>query len=136
VNDDEAREMLEGGPGRPVGHVADVPEGQGPYAFGGPWSGIAKLVEELGELQTILGKLLGVGGSTAHWQGDLRPRLIEEMADVQAAIIHVEDHVLTADERHAMSNRRLHKGLLFSSWHAQGKRNRDAADIVWGGGDP
>lgn len=134
MNDDEAREMLEGGPGRPAGHVADIPEGMGPFSFGSPWSGLAKLAEELGELQTVIGKLMATGGHPAHWQGDLIPRLEEEMGDVRAALLHtVKNTRLDGDRVLARTKVKMD---LFEKWHHEGKRNRDAADLVWGGGDP
>ena len=56
------------------------------------WPGLAKLVEEMGELQELLGKVMASAGpagtaSATYWDGtNLRPRLIEEMGDVRAAI--------------------------------------------------
>lgn len=117
MNDDEAREMLEGGPGRPDGHVQDVVEGRGPFAFGAPeWSGVAKLVEELGELQAVLGKLIGTAGDRQHWQGDLVPQLEEEMGDVGAHSAYLR--------RGRIETRWDLKEQLFSKWHDEGMASR------------
>jgi hypothetical protein len=116
MNDDEARELLEGGPGRPERWVQDVAEGRGPFAFGAPeWSGIAKLAEELGELQAVLGKLIGTGGDRQHWQGDLVPQLEEEMGDVGAALEHVLNRCPHIDKNHVEARWDL-KGELFNKW--------------------
>lgn len=124
MNDDEAREMLEGGPGRPDGHVQDVVEGRGPFAFGAPeWSGVAKLVEELGELQAVLGKLIGTAGDRQHWQGDLVPQLEEEMGDVGAALEHVIAHSAYL-RRGRIETRWDLKEQLFSKWHDEGMASR------------
>lgn len=60
----------------------------GPYSIGSDvWPGTSRLVEECGELLQVLGKLIGAGGETEHWDGtDLRERVIDELADVQAAL--------------------------------------------------
>lgn len=52
------------------------------------WPGLSKLVEELGELSQVSGKLIGTGGIVEHWDGsNLRVRFEEEMADVIAAVL-------------------------------------------------
>lgn len=130
MDNDEVREMLEGGPGRPAGHVADVPEGVGNFSFGSQWSGLAKLAEELGELQTVIGKLLAFGGyTTQHWQGDLLPMLEDEMGDVWAAIDHVTHHT-RADRTRVLLRRDL-KVELFEKWHVDGKNYRDSQESPW-----
>ena len=60
----------------------------GPYSIGSTrWAGLSKLVEEMGELGQVIGKLVGTGGEAHHWDGsDLRERLHEEIGDVMAAI--------------------------------------------------
>lgn len=121
MNDDEAREMLEGGSGRPAGHVQDVSEGRGPFAFGAPdWSGVAKLNEELGELVALVGKLMATGGDPQHWQGDLRPKLLEEMADVSASIEHVLTFAFESGSRMTYQVRIGTKLRLFARWHQDG----------------
>lgn len=53
------------------------------------WPGLAKLMEEMGELQQVLGKVMACTGPNAiYWDGtSLVPRIQEEMADVRASII-------------------------------------------------
>jgi NTP pyrophosphatase (non-canonical NTP hydrolase) len=124
VNDDEARAMLEGGPA-PRGHVQDIYEGSGPFAFGAPeWSGLAKLSEELGELQTVIGKLMATGGSREHWQGDLVPRLEEELADVVGAASHVMAYCPHLGVQRIEARTDVKIGL-FEKWHDEGKDNRE-----------
>lgn len=90
----------------------------GPFQFGGDtWPGTAKLLEEMGELQQVLGKLIMIGGLTRHWDGDLRPRLVEELADVQAALEFFVVHNLTTEERIQTGARVDEKLDLFQSWH-------------------
>lgn len=82
------------------------------------WSGVSKLIEEMGELHQVLGKLMGVRGSTVHWSGDLRQMLIEEMADVTAALMFVQMQNMTEDELLLISDRIARKLNLFKQWHA------------------
>ena len=47
-------------------------------------AGVAKLIEECGELQQVLGKRLAMWDQPEHWDGtNLNDRLIEEMGDVE-----------------------------------------------------
>lgn len=59
-----------------------------PYGIGSTrWPGASRVIEESGELVQVLGKLIGAGGATEHWDGtDLRQRLVEEIGDVRAAL--------------------------------------------------
>jgi hypothetical protein len=51
------------------------------------WPGMAKVIEEMGELQQVFAKIMSCKGETTYWdETDLVPRLIEELADVQAAL--------------------------------------------------
>lgn len=90
----------------------------GDYSIGSRvWPGTSKLLEEMGELQQVLGKLLGAG-QTKHWDGsDLRQRLIEEIADVQAALSFFVNHNLNAVEASEISGRELLKVAQFEKWH-------------------
>lgn len=97
------------------------------------WPGIAKMVEECGELQEVLplvilakslgtitqtqGKLLMIQGGTDHWSGDLRKAMIEEMADVQAAMRFVAEHNLGKRERKSLATRVEKKLQRFEKWH-------------------
>jgi NTP pyrophosphatase (non-canonical NTP hydrolase) len=79
-------------PGEPSG-AGGVSNGSG-FAIGSEtWPGISKLVEELGEVAQVAGKLIATGGEVRHWDGtDLRTRLEDELADLEAAIKFVMQH--------------------------------------------
>jgi NTP pyrophosphatase (non-canonical NTP hydrolase) len=92
---------------------------EGPYGIGSDcWPGTSKLIEECGELQQVLGKLIALGGATAHWDGsDLRERLIEEIGDVSAALnFFVTTNNLPMDR---VVHRRATKSALFAYWHGE-----------------
>jgi NTP pyrophosphatase (non-canonical NTP hydrolase) len=80
------------------------------------WPGISKLVEELGEVAQVAGKLIATGGQPEHWDGtDLRTRLEDELADLEAAIAFViRENGLDAGR---ITDRRQAKLRLFSEWH-------------------
>lgn len=85
------------------------------------WPGMSKLIEEMGELGQVLGKLMGTGGEAKHWDGsNLRERVIEELADVYAAIRFFVANNLTEEEGAALSKRVVEKRRLFEEWHAGG----------------
>jgi hypothetical protein len=104
----------------------------GPYSIGSDhWPGVSKVLEECGELGQVLGKLLALNGATAHWDGsDLRLRLVEEVADVYAAL----DFLCEANglDRLFIDGRVQAKRALFRRWHqeqgatAKGRRSDDA----------
>lgn len=79
------------------------------------WPGISKLVEEMGELNQIIGKLMGTRGEFNHWSGDLEPMLYDEMGDVLAAIQFVTRHCLLDAER--IAKRAAKKLDIFEKWH-------------------
>lgn len=90
----------------------------GPYSIGSDhWPGLSKLVEEMGELQQVLGKLIATNGDTTHWDGtDLRERLVDEMGDVLAAVaFFAEFNGLPEDDIAARANQKVD---LFEAWHA------------------
>lgn len=95
---------------------------EGPYSIGSShWSGLSKLVEELGELQQVLGKLLGTGGETHHWDGsDLGDRLVDEIGDASAAIEFFTEKNMTPDQRRRITDRMMQKLELFDGWHDAG----------------
>jgi hypothetical protein len=83
------------------------------------WPGAAKLLEEMGELTQALGKLIATAGRTDHWDGsDLRVRLIEEMADVRAALAFFQGKNFTAADDDRIANRYAEKSRLFHEWDA------------------
>lgn len=105
--------------GVPLDLAAPVPrpqKGSGDFSIGSKlWPGTAKLQEEMGELNQVLGKLIASHGETKHWSGDLKEKLIEEISDVAAAIqffieMNMRDCVGPIGERHEM------KTALFHQW--------------------
>lgn len=95
--------------------------GQGPYGIGsGHWPGTSRLIEECGELVQVLGKLIGAGGATDHWDGtDLGERLVAELGDVRAAI----DFFVAANGVPAASvaERAEWKLARYERWHREGR---------------
>lgn len=90
------------------------PESQ--FAIGDQsWPGISKLVEEMGELNQVIGKLMGTHGEFNHWSGDLEPMLYDEMGDVLAAIQFVTSHCLLDADR--IAKRAAKKLDIFEKWH-------------------
>lgn len=86
-----------------------------PFGIGAvTWPGIAKLMEEAGEVVQVCAKLLATGGRTDHWSGDdLRVRLVEEMGDLGAALDYVHAHNLLP----GVTERRDAKFRQFQQWH-------------------
>lgn len=88
------------------------------YAFGDEiWPGLAKLNEECGELIQVVGKMMMVHGGRAHWSGDLRAMLRDEMADVLAAIGFVMKYGFTEEEERSVQDRADQKWIKFEAWH-------------------
>jgi NTP pyrophosphatase (non-canonical NTP hydrolase) len=100
----------------------EKPTGSGDYSIGSPvWPGMSKVIEEMGELAQVLGKLMGTGGEAKHWDGsNLRERLIEELADLHAAIQFFANQNLTIEEQNALAKRAGEKWRRFDEWHAGG----------------
>lgn len=89
------------------------------YAIGSEvWPGLAKLAEECGELQQVIGKLMAYPkGDHPDGGGPLAPRLEAEIADVLAACEFV---MLVGDVDWSMvNNRRGVKLMCFSRWHRE-----------------
>lgn len=93
--------------------------------------GIVKTIEEAGELSEVLGLLqMSIGrmvqtGSKklAYWdephpdgRGDLRTRLMDEMADLMAALTFTAD-ALELDVEY-LDDRSIAKAEVFHAWHA------------------
>lgn len=87
------------------------------FAIGGAlWPGTSKVIEECGEVCQVLGKLIGTGVATAHWDGtDLRERITEEVADLLAAL----NFFATWNDLdwQAINTRLNFKRSLFVEWH-------------------
>lgn len=80
-------------------------------------NGLAKLAEELGELQQVVGKLLAYPNGT-HPDGGppLLERLEDEAADVTAALAFVsQTHGMNTDR---VKRRAAVKLVRFQRWHA------------------
>lgn len=94
--------------------------GDGSFSIGSEvWPGLSKLIEECGELLQVAGKLMATHGSPEHWDGDLIPRLVEEIGDVQGAIgffIFVNPEI----DRGQVMERAIAKHRLFEKWHEEG----------------
>lgn len=92
----------------------------GPYSIGSDWwPGLSKLIEELGELGQVLGKLIATNGDVEHWDGHERldGRLADEMGDVYAALQFVLDHC-PVDSYRVVERCRI-KGRRFDQWHRE-----------------
>ncbi len=90
--------------------------------------GLAKLVEECGELIQVAGKRLAYFHTDQHPDGGppLSERLENEIADVIAACLFVIDvQELDLDR---ITKRQCAKMALFHEWHIDTENNRDAID--------
>jgi hypothetical protein len=91
-----------------------------PYGIGSDtWPGLAKLMEEMGELQQLLGKVMACSGPNAiYWDGSsLLPKIIEEMGDVRASMIFfAEVNLIPKSSIHERADMKLEK---FRYWHQQ-----------------
>jgi NTP pyrophosphatase (non-canonical NTP hydrolase) len=81
------------------------------------WPGVSKLVEEIGELGQVLGKLMGSRGNIHHWSGNLRDKLHEEIGDVLGAIRFVIIH--GALDPDVIEFRARKKYEQFEKWHRE-----------------
>jgi len=91
-----------------------------PFAIGSAlWAGMSKLLEEMGEVQQVLGKIIATGGKPVHWDGtNLNGRLESELGDLLAAIgffLHANPHL----DEDRIEERRLLKTALFKKWHQE-----------------
>lgn len=81
------------------------------------WPGVSKLVEEIGELGQVLGKLMGSRGETQHWSGNLWDMLHDEIGDVVAAVEFVITYCQL--DRKRIYERATKKLELFEKWHRE-----------------
>lgn len=91
-------------------------------------NGLAKLIEECGELIQVAGKRLAYYRTDEHPDGGLplTVRLEDEIADVMAACqLVIDAHVL---DRPRIENRVRAKRNLFAQWHAADDNATDAID--------
>lgn len=82
------------------------------------WPGLAKVIEECGEVQQVAGKLIGNDGESNHWDGtDLRKRMEDELSDLIAAATWMAAY---NELDHARMETRMDRKLaLFDEWHAE-----------------
>jgi NTP pyrophosphatase (non-canonical NTP hydrolase) len=88
------------------------------FGIGSPvWPGLAKLIEECGEVIQIAGKIMAYPLSLEHPDGtqDIPYRLAEELADLQAIIAFVI--AKNGMPMGAMMNRVRYKTERFDYWH-------------------
>lgn len=97
--------------------------GSGDFSIGSRfWTGTSKLLEEMGEVGQVLGKLIGSHGVVEHYDGsNLRQRLVEEFGDLLAAIHFFRFKNLTEAENVAIAERLNAKLDLYNKWHSEGK---------------
>lgn len=91
-------------------------------------AGVAKLIEECGELQQILGKKLAYWYTNEHPDGKnatISDRMAEEMGDVMAAITFVAEQFKIGP---IVASRAESKYRLFQTWEAQIDNNDMAID--------
>lgn len=90
--------------------------------------GLAKLAEEMGELQQVVGKKLAYYATDEHPDGGppLSERLHDEIADVMAACMFVaQTHGLNVD---SIAERSMRKLKLFEEWHKDENNNDQGVD--------
>lgn len=91
--------------------------GAGPFQLGSRvWPGLAKVIEETGEVMQAGGKLLATGGGESHWDGyNLREWLSDEVADAIAALTwFARANGLTNAEFNARIERKM---AQYEEWH-------------------
>lgn len=90
----------------------------GAYSIGSNnWNGMSKLIEEMGELQQVLGKLIGSDGRVDHWSGDLNEKLVEECGDVLAALNFFVSKNLSEENQQRALEQAERKFDLFEEWN-------------------
>jgi NTP pyrophosphatase (non-canonical NTP hydrolase) len=83
--------------------------------------GLAKLIEEAGEVVQVAGKVLAYGLGP-HPDGTiLKTRIEDEIADVEAALMFVSRSLDLDEDR--ITERRLRKLNLFLEWDADQNNN-------------
>lgn len=90
----------------------------GSFGFGtDAWPGAAKLLEEMGEVIQVLGKLIVNSGSTNYWNDrDLHQLLIEELGDLSATIIFFCEQNLSVGDRNRVAERAQNKLNKYATW--------------------
>jgi NTP pyrophosphatase (non-canonical NTP hydrolase) len=93
-------------------------------------NGLAKLIEECGELTQVAGKKIAYYNTDFHpdGAGSLAQRLQDEIADVLAAAQFVAQNF--GLDAAAIEVRRARKLALFASWHADPKNLPDSDGLI------
>jgi hypothetical protein len=86
------------------------------------WPGLAKLVEECGKVMQVAGKLMMVHGNNQHWDGDIRARMLEELADLRAASVFLLAHNFSEWEQQEFMQRVGQKLTKFDEWSKEGQQ--------------
>lgn len=99
----------------------DVPS----YSFGSElMPGLSKMIEEMGELSQIIGKIQAVGHMGEHYNvRNLEKELVREMGDVRAAIAAFTE--INGLSKEDVMQRESDKFLLFKRWHANVSAGRE-----------
>lgn len=94
------------------------------------WPGLAKVIEEVGELGQVFGKIMSNGGHRMDpWVGnDLGAKLDEEAADLLAALTFMVAHCPHIDGD-IVANRMARKYKLFEIW-ASGRTDARYDEII------
>jgi NTP pyrophosphatase (non-canonical NTP hydrolase) len=92
------------------------------FKFGAKvWPGIAKLVEELGEVIQVCGKLMMLSDimlqTGEHWSGNLKTMIEDELGDALAAINFVRSYCELDNAR--IVARYEEKIIKFKQWHRE-----------------
>ena len=94
------------------------------------WPGIAKVVEESGEVLQAIGKLMMVHGNhEAHWDGNLIDKIEEEVPDLDAALTVFKTLNYDKLDHNKMDRRALEKIDKFHDWQDEGVAAREAAAL-------
>ena len=103
------------------------------FGFGAAvWPGIAKLVEECGELLQVCGKLMMTDGEKIeHWDGtNLRECITKEISDLHAALWFVVEHNFTPDEFLMFTQRSMQKRALYEQWHMEELAKQPVSNVA------
>lgn len=92
-----------------------------PFTFGADeWPGLAKLAEECGELQQVIGKLMAFPEGEHPDGAALAGRLADELADVAAASTYVRAHAEQLQPLwRRIADRIAMKFQRFERWHEE-----------------
>lgn len=91
------------------------------FAFGSQvWPGLAKIVEETGELNQVIGKIMAAEGEVNAWlsKEEMVTGLADEIADVMAALQFVIGHSEHLD-MDTIEHRAMKKLEVFEEWHKE-----------------